>query len=264
MRLLFTIVSVLIGINLYAQDSLITPIINTDRPDLTESSRAVPARSLQIETGFLMDVINPKSADAYKTTLYSFPTPLIRWGLFKGIELRLFNTLISSNVEDPTIPVDERKSFGIGNLSIGTKIDLLKEKGIRPEMALIAHINLPTGSHEVSPDQVIFNISMSLSNTLSHKFSLGYNLGWFNGGNNDNGNGYYTLALGYGISPKFGVYIEGYGFFPNLNSATISIDGGFTYLLKPHMQFDISGGKGITFDTYFISFGFSVLFAQIY
>jgi hypothetical protein len=263
-RLLFTITSLLIGFNLYAQDSLYIPTINTDRPDLTESSRAVPHKSLQIETGFLMDVINPENSGKYKTTLYSFPTPLIRWGLFKGIELRLFNTLISSTTEDPTIPVDERKSFGIGNLSIGTKINLLKEKGFRPEMALIAHLNLPTGSHEVSPDRIIFNIALSMSHTLSKKLSLGYNLGWFNGDDNNNGNGYYTLALGYGISPKFGVYIEGYGFFPNLDSATISLDGGFTYLLKPHMQFDISGGKGITFDTYFISFGFSVLFAQLY
>lgn len=254
----------LFNFSLSAQDSLQITIINTDRPDLTESSRAVPHKSLQIETGFLMDVINPESSDKFKTTIYSFPTPLIRWGLFKGIELRLFNTLISTKNEDPTLSLNDRKSFGVGNLTVGTKIDLATEKGLRPEMAILVHFNFPTGGHKISPDRFVFNSSLSFSNTLSEKFSVGYNLGWFNGDENKNGNGFYTLAIGYSISQKFGMYVEAYGFFPNLNSATISLDGGFTYLLKPHMQFDISAGKGITFDTYFISFGFSVLFVQLY
>jgi len=264
MRLLLIIVGFLLGFNLYAQDSVQVITINTDRPDLTESSRAVPHKSLQIEAGFLMEVINPERSDLYKTTIYSFPTPLIRWGMFKGVELRLFNTLLSTQTEDPTIPKDEQGSFGLGNLTVGTKIDITTEKGIRPEIAILVHFNFPTGGHEISPDQFIFNSSLSFSHTLSEKFSLGYNLGWFNGDDNKNGNGFYTLAIGYGISSKFGVFIEGYGFFPNLDSATISVDGGFTYLLKPHMQFDISGGRGITFNTYFISFGFSVLFTQLY
>ena len=254
----------LIGFNLIAQEPEQTPTIITDRPDLTESSRAVPHKSLQIETGFLMDVVDPERSDLFKTTVYSFPTPLIRWGMFKGIELRLFNTLISTKTEDPSIPVDDRKSFGVGNLTVGTKIDITTEKGVRPEIAILVHFTFPTGGHEISPDRFIFNSSLSFSHTLSEKFSLGYNLGWFSGDDNKNGNGFYTLAIGYGISPKFGVFIEGYGFFPNLDSATISVDGGFTYLLKPNMQFDISAGKGITFNTYFISFGFSVLFAQLY
>ena len=264
MRLIFIIINLLIGFNLIAQEPEQTPTIITDRPDLTESSRAVPHKSLQIETGFLMDVVDPERSDLFKTTVYSFPTPLIRWGMFKGIELRLFNTLISTKTEDPSIPVDDRKSFGVGNLTVGTKIDITTEKGVRPEIAILVHFTFPTGGHEISPDRFIFNSSLSFSHTLSEKFSLGYNLGWFSGDDNKNGNGFYTLAIGYGISPKFGVFIEGYGFFPNLDSATISVDGGFTYLLKPNMQFDISAGKGITFNTYFISFGFSVLFAQLY
>ena len=264
MRRLFFIASMLISINITAQEEEPSEKIITDRPDLTESSRTVPHKSLQIETGFLMTVIDPERSDIFKTTVYSFPTPLIRWGMFKGIELRLFNTLIGTKTEDPRIPIDDRKSFGIGNLTVGTKIDIITEKGARPEIAILVHFTFPTGGHEISPDRFIFNSSLSFSHTLSDKFSLGYNLGWFSGDENQNGNGFYSLTIGYSISPKFGVFIEGYGFFPNLDSATISIDGGFTYLLKPHIQFDISGGKGITYNTYFISFGFSVLFAQLY
>lgn len=77
MRRLFFIASMLISFNITAQEKVPTETIITDRPDLTESSRAVPHKSLQIETGFLMDVINPDRSDIFKTTVYSFPTPLI-------------------------------------------------------------------------------------------------------------------------------------------------------------------------------------------
>lgn len=55
----------------------------------------------------------------------------------------------------------------------------------------------------------------------------------------------YTIAYGYSISDRFGVYAEVYGDFPEDGVASHSWDGGFTYLVKDNLQLDILVGSGI-------------------
>lgn len=261
MKYVFILTFLLIGSASFAQQEN----IETDRPSFSASSRSVPHKSLQIETGFSMDKFNSQNSEDFKTTEQSFPSAMIRWGAFKGVEFRLFNTYLWKRTEDPTIPVEDRKSYGFGNLIVGTKINITKEKGIRPEIAVLSHLIFPTGHPDVRLfDELEFDIIFSLSHRLSNKFSLGCNLGWATAQDSKNSDGIYSLIVGYGISDKFSAFIEGFGFLVDMNSGTYNLDGGISYLLKPHMQFDIAGGRGFTNDSYFMSFGFSVLFAQLY
>jgi len=75
------------GFQCFAQQSKELEIV-TDRPDLTESSRAVPHKSIQLETGVLMFVEEPLNIAEHKTTLYQLPATLVRIGLFKNIEFK--------------------------------------------------------------------------------------------------------------------------------------------------------------------------------
>jgi len=150
------------------------------------------------------------------------------------------------------------------NVQVGTKINLTTEKGLRPEIALLSHIVLPVGNQQPENNTPLVNLIFSLSHTLSNKFSLGYNLGWSSDNVHQNGIGIYTVALGYSISDNLGFFIEGYGFVNNLETATLSVDGGFTYLLSPKIQLDISAGKGISENNYFLSAGFSILIPQVF
>jgi len=52
----------------FAQKTDTTTIV-TDRPDLTESSRAVPHKSIQIETGILMFVNQPTEPTEFKLSI---------------------------------------------------------------------------------------------------------------------------------------------------------------------------------------------------
>jgi hypothetical protein len=98
----------------------------------------------------------------------------------------------------------------------------------------------------------------AFSHTLSDRFSFGYNLGaeW----EAETGPGYfYTAALGIGLTEKVGMFVEGFGIFatdaPNEHLA----DAGFTWLVLPNLQFDVSGGVGLNdaAGDYFISTGLS-------
>ncbi|MCF6359167.1 MAG: transporter [Cyclobacteriaceae bacterium] len=241
-----------------------TITIVTDRPDLTESSRAVSHKSIQVETGIIMFVEQPTEPTAFKTTLVQFPAVLARIGLFKNVELRLFNQFIKEKTHNPSLPEKQRSTYGMDNFQIGTKINLTTEKGLWPEIALLSHLVLPVGSQQLENDKALVNFIFSLSHTLSNKFSLGYNLGWSSDNTNPNGTGIYTMALGYSISEKLGVFMECYGLLSNLETATLGFDGGFTYLLSPKMQLDVSAGKGISENNYFLSAGFSILIPQVF
>lgn len=254
--------SILIANLAYSQNERSQEAIITDRPDLTESSRTVPHHSLQFEAGLLMFVNEPTSTSEFKNTLYQLPAVLARFGLFKNVELRLFNQFVNEKNSNPTLK--EKSVYGIDNLQIGTKINLLTEKGLRPEIALISHVVFPLGSEQFKNDKTLINFVFSLSHSLSEKFSLGYNLGWTSDNINANGTGLYTLAVGYSITSKLGFYAEGYGVLKNLETATLGIDGGFTYLLNSNIQLDISAGKGLTENNHFFSAGFSWLLPEVF
>jgi len=77
----------------------------TDRPDFTESAIVIPAKTVQIESGFTW--IDESTSEAL-----SGPEVLVRWGLSERLELRI------------GLPdwVDPRGgSSGVGDSSIGAK-----------------------------------------------------------------------------------------------------------------------------------------------
>jgi hypothetical protein len=98
----------------------------------------------------------------------------------------------------------------------------------------------------------------AFSHTLSDHFSFGYNLGaeW----EAETGPGYfYTAALGIGLTEKVGMFVEGFGLFATGADNKHLADAGFTWLLLPNLQFDISGGIGLNeaASDFFISTGLS-------
>ena len=62
--------------------------IITDRPDQTEASSTVSKGSLQIESGILLG-FNESNSEIERQILA--PTTLFRYGLTKGIEIRVLN-----------------------------------------------------------------------------------------------------------------------------------------------------------------------------
>lgn len=222
--------------------------ITTDRPDQTESSSTVPKKVLQIETGAFYEELNKVKSITYNTTL-------LRYGLLNNLELRLGfnNTAVKLNANT--------LANGFSPLLLGVKIAVTEEKGALPEIAFIGHINLPFfASNDFETKSTGTDFRFSLSHTLTKKSSLGYNLGMAWDGDITTASYVYTIAYGYSFTDKLGTYIELYGDLPENSSFNHKWDVGLIYLISDNIQFDISGGTGITKNSQdlFLSAGISV------
>ena len=218
------------------------PELVTDRPDQTEAPVLVPKGAIQVETGFQIETDRQKNIE---TKNYTYNTTLLKYGVNEHFELRLINEYLgtSTHVEGDT---KTTKVSGLSPLALGVKIKLAEEKGFWPQAAFIGHVNLVSGSTEYEPDYTAADFRFTFAHTLSEKFSLSYNLGAEWDGETPDAAFLYTLSLGYRLNDRIGTFIEGYSFFPEHSKADNRVDAGVTFLITPLVQWDISGGLGLS------------------
>ena len=244
MKTLISFLLLLISLVGYTQN--IEPI-QADRPDQTETPAIVPIGMFQVETGFTFQKNDKKS------TLFSLPTTLWKYGVNENFELRLITEFIS---EENNIS----KSNGFNSIYVGFKVKLTNEKGIIPKTSFISHISLPNvASSKYKTDFYAPEFRFVMQHTLNEKLSLSYNLGAEWDGFTPEPTFIYTLTTGYSISDKLGSYIELFGFGPQNDKANHSFDGGLTYLINNNFMLDLSSGVGITNNApdYYTAIGFS-------
>lgn len=217
------------------------PEIVTDRPDQTEAPSLVPKGGLQVETGFVLEKDREEGVDV---TNFTYNTTLIKYGINEFLELRLITEYLGEKAKVAENPVS--KIQGFSPFAVGVKIKVADENGFWPQAAFIGHINLKSGSSEYMPSNTAADFRFTFAHTLSEKFSLSYNLGAEWDGEEPEAVFLYTLSLAYAITNKFGAYVESYSFFPEEASADHRVDGGFTYKFSPVVQWDISGGVGVS------------------
>ena len=115
--------------------------LDTDRPDHTESPHAIPKNALQIETGIQLGV---QEDDMNSTQQILLPTTLFRFGIAKGLELRLEHTYES-------IKVDQKRMSGFNDLAIGAKVNLLDTD--KTAIGFMSIALIPTGSRAFTNDK---------------------------------------------------------------------------------------------------------------
>ncbi len=223
--------------------------IVTDRPDQTESSATVGAGDLQIESGVLV-AYEGGSAFISSDRQLLLPTNLLRYGLTKGIELRLVSQIEALRISD-------RNRQGISDLQIGTKIQILQDESKDAEIAFLSHLVFPTGTEELTGGSLGIINKFCMSYPLRENLGLGYNVGL-----NYLGEGIdltYSLSLSSSINDKVAVYIEPYGELTEFEEFALNFDAGFIYLANDNLQFDFSFGTGISHRMNYISVGASWL-----
>ncbi len=226
--------------------SIYSQQIVTDRPDQTESSRTIPLRSFQVESGVLFS--NSENGSIKQVLI---PSTLLRYGLTKHVELRFVQQF-----ESLKIKANSQKEFGISDIEIGTKIQLFREELITTEIAFLSHLILPTGSDALTADKFGTVNKLAISHELNHRLGLGYNLGYDYLGVGK-GDFTYSAALGVGLGEKFGTYLELYGEYEGFSRWGSNFDSGLTYLLKNNLQFDISLGFGLSHKMHYFTLGCS-------
>ena len=222
--------------------------IVTDRPDQTESSSTVPKGSLQLESGILIGYEGENQESKRQLLL---PTNLFRYGIANWMELRILNQF-------ELLKLGENRFEGIGDLEIGTKIQIIKGENKNTEVAFLTHLIIPTGQDGLTSEKFGSSNKLSISHGINENIGLGYNLG-YNYFGDGKGDFTYSIALGIGINSKVGIYVEPYGEIANMKEHFANFDTGFTYLANKNLQFDFSFGTGINWTMNYMSMGCSWL-----
>lgn len=232
----------------------------TDRPDQTESSNTIPQGCLQVEMGLLLeqnesyDLQGLYSADRY----FSAPSTLLRYGLLKGVELRMLSQLNNFKLN---ISNDVKATFDFSDLEVGTKVQLLDREDVKTKIAFLSHLVIPTGTRMFSNIKYGSINKLAIAHPLTPNVDWGINIGYDYLGTSK-GSLTQSMAIGVGVSERFGFFLEEYGDWENFDAYMVNFDAGMTYLLKEHFQLDFSFGTGVNHSMNFLGFGFSWLIAN--
>lgn len=254
MKILISTLFLFFAVALQAQQQV--PDLVTDRPDQTESAATVPKHFLQIETGFILE--NDEN-EISRNKSFAYNTTLLRYGLWDNFELRLGAAYLGDNVTKKNSDFSQNIA-GFSPLHVGFKVKVAEEKGLRPDIAFLGGLELPfTAGSDYKPSYTAATMRFAFSHTLTDRFSLGYNLGAEWDGETAVPGYFYSVALGIGLIENLGMFVESFGTIQEAGTAQHQIDAGFTYLLTPNFQVDISGGIGLNdaAPDNFISFGLS-------
>lgn len=243
---LFVLLGSCVVIPTWGQDKMNE--LTVDRPGIAEAPFTVTPGMYQLETGF----------DYYKKTngeIYFLPVSLFRTGLSKAAELRV----TIKNIHDKTLTAPLR---GIAPLTVGIKTHIIEQQGWIPETDILADVIFPLGSSDLHPEDLGHDILLLFQNDLSEKFAINYNVGLIWDGNTNKNQFTASFCFNYLPSDKLGLFIEYFDYIKRSGTEEHGLDGGFTFLLNPHMQADLSAGISLADGNFnhFISTGLSFRF----
>jgi hypothetical protein len=248
----------IVGLFLLASTSLtFGQSFSSDRPGAGDGVATVEPRYFQVEAG--LDFSKTNAGELNEFTSNSLPLILLRYGLTENIELRLTESFV---IQDMPNFSAVQQSSGLSNLTLGGKFKLCERPEWGTQAGVLAEVVVPTGSAEVAGDALGLSLRFLHSWNFSERGNLGSNIGvyWFE---EQDLSLLYSFTVGYALTDKFGVFVEPYGNYFQFDDFNLSIDGGFTYLLKQNLQLDLSAGTGISDDHFFFGLGFSWLIGKI-
>tara|TARA_B100001094_G_scaffold288779_1_gene305237 strand:- start:954 stop:1664 length:711 start_codon:yes stop_codon:yes gene_type:complete len=211
--------------------------LTSERPDQTESSLVLSKGHVQIETGI--------SIEDSESNINS----LFRIGIIDGIEMRLnSNYLINDDISN-------LKKSSFSDFEIGAKFKILDEDNNRIKIGFLTHLSVPTAPEIFSYNEYGLLSRLLVSHDIKNDSQIGYNIG-YNKYNNYDGQFIYTLVYGKSLG-SFGVFFEIFG-EESSNNSNLNFDSGITYLVDNDKQLDLSIGRGLNSDMFYISAGFSI------
>jgi hypothetical protein len=233
----------------------------TDRPDFTEASVTVGYGVLQLETGYTFTY---DSEGNERTRSHSFPESLLRVGvLAEWLELRLDWNYLDEQTEIGSV---EDSVSGAEDLGLGIKIALTPQEKILPETAIILQMTVPSGSSDLTADEVLPGFNYLYGWDINDEWSTGGSTG-INGAIDDETFDSYSevsqsWTVGYSWSDRIGSYAEWFVFIPtsaDTNHTENYFNGGFTVLFNDDLQWDIRAGVGLNSaaDDFFTGTGLS-------
>lgn len=214
------------GLSLLAADP-----ISTDRPDFTETNKAVPVGVLQVESGVT-------ASRAGSEDSLGGPELLLRYGVAKGVELRF---------GPPNYTRIRQGDSGFDDFYLGAKVEL------SDDLAVIPGVSIPSDGRFAS-DETTGEVIFAWGRDLDERHSIGAGFGkslsddsWLA-----------TVVVGKSLSEYLGAFLEAVIEGAEGRTAAMAHFGG-AYRPSPCIQFDAHAGVGLNkyAPDWFVGVGFS-------
>ena len=221
-------------------------LIQTDRPDQTEGVFVVDKKTLQAETGFFAGI------NQDQTYNYLIPTVLLKFGVAKDFELQSIIDIININ-----------GNYGLSPVALGFKANLLKEKGLRPEIAFIGRAQIKNlGREEYKINRTLTMFRIAFQNTLSNLVVVGYNVGmqW---NEFEKPSAIMSVSTNFNLSKQFTLYTELFNFTSETSFLNPIFDFGGMFAFKNRFIVDGAFGKHLKSSNnqnYYFTIGFTTRF----
>lgn len=237
--------------------SKFTETIDSDRPGQSISPLTVGKQVLQVQTGF--NYFNNSSYDGLTINSYSNITN-VRYGLLESLEL---NGTLGYRINVNDYREKSRSnlvSSGFERMKLGTRVNILNEKGLTPKIAVNAELIFAYSNEVYSFIKNGYELKLSVRQPLSEKLSLTSNVGIFNNPIFPIFFYPYTLNISYNINDELFAFAEIYGLLNK--EVTVNYNGGLGYYLNNNLLLDLSGGIEKEIETYnwFLDAGISFRF----
>ena len=218
--------------------------LTVDRPGIADTPFTVPQGMYQFEVGF--DYFNRSNG-----IFYNMPTALFRTGITKRIEARIALRQILDHTDGSSFN-------GISSISAGFKSHVIKQNRWIPETDVMLNLIVPIVYSSLSKT-LGYEALILFQNDFYPNTAINYNVGYLWDYNLNKP--MFTASFCYNYLPtqRLGLFIEYFDFVPNSRLDEQGFDGGFTYLLAPKFQVDLSCGvsRQEEKNNFFVSTGFS-------
>jgi hypothetical protein len=233
------------------------PELETDRPDLTESSGVVGAGVWQLESGVLFQSDGLDRGTAHDV---SAPNILLRMGIGSRLELRIGG----EGFLGESLSTGTGMSSGLSDLELGFKYRLLDQDRAGVDLAVIPIVSLPVGSSVFSSGSVDPTIKLTVARDLPYGFGIGSNV--IVASITEDGARFTQTAVSASLGHALGRHWN--GFWELYGASALSREGGrawlfdtgVTHAFGERLQLDLSAGRGLTHDApdWFIGAGMAI------
>ena len=155
---------------------------------------------------------------------------------------------------------------GASDLSLGFKLKLADQEGLRPHFGVIAELSLPIGGAPATSGDVDPAVKLLWAYDLGESLSVAGNLNLAVPTQDAHRfvQAAASLSVAAALTERLGTYIEYFGEYPASDGedAAHVLNGGFTFLINDNLQIDIRAGFGLNDEApdLFAGVGFSVRF----
>jgi len=258
----------LLGIKVYAQETIDPKPLYTDRPGQSINPLTVGDKVLQIQAGYGYSYLTAISSE---TDLHNVDV-VPKWGIGNRFEisgllqyssLRLTRQL-SNAPDEETDPKN-----GVSALGLAARGTLLQGEGLKPSIGLeTAYIGSGLPGEELSNSTGRF--ILTLQNQLVDKLSFTGNIVFYTNNQTE-----FTANLGYNVIDNLGVFVEYWPIFDavfdgedNLVFQDAYLNSGVFWLIGENWQLDATAGfRALAPDiysddesSYYLQFGFTKRF----